>query len=84
MERAFRRAVGRDPDDWYAHFELALAESALGRRRAAMLELREAARLNPREPLIGPVSRRVAAGRPVDREAVDRLFSERVQARVGP
>jgi hypothetical protein len=84
MRLAFRRAVQRDPDNWYAHFELAVAHAGLGARRRALESLATARRLNPRERVIERVRRAVAAGRPIDRVALDRLFAERVRSRVGP
>jgi hypothetical protein len=84
MRLAFSRALARDPRLWYAHFELGLAEAALGHRAVALRELRQAARLNPSEHVITEVTRQVAGGRRVDRGRVDRLFAERVRSRVGP
>ena len=84
MRLAFSRALARDPRLWYAHFELGLAEAALGHRAVALRELRRAAALNPSEDVITEVTRQVARGRPVDRGRIDRLFSERVRSRVGP
>jgi len=84
MRLAFRRAVERDPRNWYAHFELGIAEAGLGHRTAALRELAVAARLNPAEPAIRPVQRLVRLRRPVDRPGLDRLFVKRVQTRVGP
>jgi tetratricopeptide (TPR) repeat protein len=84
MRLAFGRAVERDPRNWYAHFELGIAEAGLGHRTAALRELGVAVRLNPAEPAIGPVQRLVRLRRPVDRAGLDRLFVQRVQERVGP
>lgn len=84
MRRAFRRAIERDDRQWYPHFELALAEAALGNRASALAELDVARHLNPREEAIPPVRHRIAAGRPVDRRQIDQLFAARVRARVGP
>jgi O-antigen ligase/polysaccharide polymerase Wzy-like membrane protein len=84
MRLAFSRALARDPRFWYAHFELGLAEAALGHRAVALRELRRAAALNPSEEVITEVTRQVARGRPVDRGRIDRLFAERVRSRVGP
>jgi O-Antigen ligase len=84
MRLAFSRALGRDPHLWYAHLELGLAEAALGHRGVALRELGRAARLNPSENVITEVTRQVAGGRPVDRGRLDRLFADRVRARVGP
>ena len=84
MRLAFSRAVGRDSRFWYAHFELGLAEAALGHRATALRELHQAAQLNPSEDVITQVTRQVLGGRPVDRGRIDRLFAERVRTRVGP
>jgi hypothetical protein len=83
MRRAFRRALARDDRLWYAHFELALAESAGGRRGAALAQLDRARRLDPRENAIGTVRSLVLARKPVDRAAIDRVFLERVRGRIG-
>jgi hypothetical protein len=84
MRLAFKRALARDSHSWYAHFELGLAEAALGRRNEALEQLRVAARLNPREELIEQIRRRVAQGRRIDRDEVDRLFVARLRSRIGP
>jgi len=84
MAASFAGAAGRTPDDWYAHFELALAYDALGKRRLALAELAEARRLNPREAEIPIVARAVATDRQINRDQIDRFFVERVRTRVGP
>ena len=83
MRRAFRRALGRDDHLWYAHFELAVAEAATGRRRSALALLEQARLLDPRETTIRTVRSLVLARKPVDRAAIDRLFLERVRGRIG-
>jgi hypothetical protein len=84
MAAAFQRAIGRNDRDWYAHFELALADAGLRKWQVALAELARAARLNPREETIGLVRSDVAAKRPIDRDQIDSLFVERVRIRVGP
>jgi tetratricopeptide (TPR) repeat protein len=84
MAASFAGAAGRTPDDWYAHFELALAYDALGKRQLALAELAEARRLNPREAEIPIVARAVATNRQINRDQIDRFFVERVRTRVGP
>jgi tetratricopeptide (TPR) repeat protein len=84
MAASFAGAAGRTPDDWYAHFELALAYDAVGKRRLALAELAEARRLNPREAEIRIVARAVATHRQINRHQIDRFFVERVRTRVGP
>jgi hypothetical protein len=84
MRLAFARAVKRDDRNWYSHFELGIAEAALGHRATALRQLAISARLNPREPVIGRVRRLVRQRRPIDRARIDKLFIERVETRVGP
>jgi O-Antigen ligase len=83
MRRSFTDALDRDPRQWYARLELALADAGQGRRTSAIAELREARRLNPREEVVQSVERRLREGRPVSRAAVDRVFLERYRRRVG-
>jgi tetratricopeptide (TPR) repeat protein len=50
--RAFRRALERNPDDWYAHLQLALLDAADGRRVEALTHLERARSLNPQESVV--------------------------------
>jgi tetratricopeptide (TPR) repeat protein len=84
MAASFKQAVERTPNDWYAHFELALAYDALGKHRLALAHLAEAKRLNPGEEAIPVVNRDLAKNRKIKRDQIDRLFVERVRSRVGP
>jgi hypothetical protein len=83
MGEAFQRALDRSPSSWYARLELALSEWAQGRHAAALRELAAAQELNPNEPAIELVRRRIRAGAEIDADALDRLFLDRVEARVG-
>src|SRR5262249_17828619 len=84
MRLAFRRAIERDPRNWYAHLELGLAEAALREKKAASGGLQQASRLKRREEVVANVRKLVQAGRKVDRMQVDRQFVERLRGRVGP
>jgi tetratricopeptide (TPR) repeat protein len=84
MAAAFEGAVERTPDDWYAHLELGIAYATLGRPAEALVQLRRAKELDPKEGAVGLVRSEVLAGRIVDRDQIDRLFVERVRSRVGP
>jgi O-Antigen ligase len=77
MKAAYTRALKRDPHDWYARFELGVAEYLTGDRSAALAHLERARALNPRESLIRDVLRRVRAREKIDTAALDRAFLER-------
>ena len=76
--QAFRRAVAREPDDWYAQTELALVELGKGERAAAAARLALAARLNPLEPAVAEARDVVRQGRPVPAWVEQRLAEETV------
>jgi hypothetical protein len=59
---AFEDALERNPDDWFAHVQLALLDAAAGRRTEALTRLTNAEALNPLEPAV--------------RAARDQLFDE--------
>jgi Flp pilus assembly protein TadD len=77
MKAAYTRALKRDSHDWYARFELGVAEYLTGDRSAALAHLERARALNPRESLIRDVLRRVRAREKIDTAALDRAFLER-------
>jgi O-antigen ligase len=83
MRNAFRDALARDPRQWYARLELGLAETGMGRRREGLRAVRAARRLNPRDPVVQLVERRLRIGSRIDRAEIDRLFTERYRSRVG-
>ena len=74
-------ALGREPRNWYAHLELAIAQARLGRRADALASLDEAAALNPREETIPEVRESVARGREIDLAELDAVFRQRVESR---
>jgi tetratricopeptide (TPR) repeat protein len=78
-EHAFSRALKRVPDDAYAALELgAIASEAKDRGRALVL-LRRAAHLNPRDPLTHEALETVQAGRTVGLAALNRSILLRAQ-----
>jgi cytochrome c-type biogenesis protein CcmH/NrfG len=77
MDTALRRAIRRDPKDWYSWFQLGLVEDVQGRRKAAISALRRAHDLNPREPLVLTALDEIAAGRRVSVAKYDQLLVER-------
>jgi tetratricopeptide (TPR) repeat protein len=77
MDEALRDAIRRDPKDWYSHFQLGLVEDVRGHPRAALLELRRAHDLNPREPLVNTARDEIAGGSRVSVARYDELLVER-------
>jgi O-antigen ligase len=74
-------ALDREPRNWYAHLELAIAQARLGRHADALASLGRAAELNPREDAIGEVREDVARGETVDLAELDSVFRQRVESR---
>lgn len=77
-----RDAIERHPGNWFAHLELGLAEAEIGHPRLAMVSLEEAARLNPRQPLVHETLRKLRRGIPIDPVAVERELYRGLQDRL--
>jgi O-antigen ligase len=80
---AFAEAARREPADWFAHFNLGLAATERGDTRAAVRHMRDAARLNPREPLVLEARRRLLSKRPLLAGEARSEARRRVQRRLG-
>jgi hypothetical protein len=80
MRSSFERALRRNPVDWYAHLELAIALSRTSDRRGALRHAARAAELNPREAIVGQVLADLRSGRVVDPRAIDRAILARIRA----
>lgn len=74
MRDDFAQAVGRNPFNWYAELELAVAYSALGRPADARRHARRAAELNPRDPIVRRTRAALERGDRVDPASVDRAI----------
>ena len=79
MRSSFERALERNPFNWYAHLELAIALSDGSDRVRAARHIASAVELNPGEPLIRKVQRALADGRTVDPAEIDRALLEHVR-----
>jgi O-Antigen ligase len=77
MISSFGRALRRNPKNWYAHLELAVAYSNQGSRAAAFRELAKARVLDPREQTIGLVEDKVRRRKRVSTAALDEIFLRR-------
>jgi O-antigen ligase len=60
--QAFRRALERNPHDWYAHLQLALLDAADGRQAEGLAHLERARSLNPRESAVLQAEEALSAG----------------------
>ena len=74
---AFTRALGRDPSNWYALLELAVLDESSGNHRSAAARIAAARRLDPREPALADVQRRLQTGRPVTQKVIEDLLVPR-------
>jgi hypothetical protein len=81
MRAAYSAALERNPRNWYAHLEIAILDANAGKRAAALRRLATARALNPFEPTIADVRRRVEEGQRVSLEVVSRTFLQRVEER---
>jgi hypothetical protein len=82
-QAAFARASEREPTNWYALLELGSLEVVRGRASQGLVQLREAQRLNPDEPLIATALRRAQSTRPLTPQQIDRVLLDRVCSIVG-
>jgi O-antigen ligase/polysaccharide polymerase Wzy-like membrane protein len=80
---AFERALERNPNNWYARLELGVLDAMTNRRESALGQLREADRLNPREPVIDLAVERVTTGKRITVQELERVFRQRVENRFG-
>jgi O-antigen ligase len=70
-QAAFRRALERNPHDWYVHLQLALLLEEGGRNPEALAHLDRARSLNPREVLVAGDPSESAVRGPLGRRPVD-------------
>jgi uncharacterized membrane protein (GlpM family) len=82
MRLHFARVLERNEFNWYARLQLGLTYSVLGRRQAAVREVRRARDLNPFDPVLADVLEQLESGETVAPREVDRLFVERTLRRL--
>jgi hypothetical protein len=83
LERELRRALDRNPSNWYAALELGVALMNEGRGTEAGALLERAHALNPSEPTIELARRRLREGRKLPLSTLDAIFRQRVNRRIG-
>jgi tetratricopeptide (TPR) repeat protein len=76
---AFSRALGRDPGNWYALLELAMLDDRSGDIRSALRRVAAARELDPREPSLIVVQRRLESGKPVTQQVLEDLLVPRLR-----
>jgi hypothetical protein len=84
MESSLRASARRDPDNWYTHLELAVADLKLGDVSRARADLARARSLDPREPALAVVARGIADPPAFDPADVDDVFLRRTAELVAP
>lgn len=82
--RSLRRALGREPDNWFAHFETALLDATSDRPAAALRRLARAQELNPRQPVIGETARAVRRSATIDPDAIESELNRQRNTRLHP
>ncbi len=80
---ALRRALEREPDNWYAHLQLGLLDGLQGRFRPAAAEVRRARELNPRDPGAALVERLLRRRAHVQPELVNSFYLSETRRRFG-
>lgn len=78
---AFRRAIERDPENWFAHLEIGLVLALDGRPKEAERSVREALALNPDQPITREVLKTVRRGEALSANAVERRLNAVLERR---
>ena len=81
--RSLEAAIEREPDNWYAHFQLALAESLGNAFPVASAEIRRAQELNPLDPVVATAAKLIADGRKPNPERLNSRFVIELNRRFG-
>jgi O-antigen ligase len=75
LTASFRRALGRDPHNWYAMLEIGAAASRAGNDSQAQVWIARAHRTDPLEPAIIFAQRRLAAHRPITTAQIEQILA---------
>jgi tetratricopeptide (TPR) repeat protein len=80
---SLEEAVEREPTNWFGHFELALARAEDG-SSDALTPAREAARLNPRQALVGELVTQLQDGKEIDAAGLEGQLYGQLARRLRP
>jgi tetratricopeptide (TPR) repeat protein len=81
--RSLEAAIEREPDNWYAHFQLALTESLAGVFPAATVQIERARELNPLDPVVAEAAKQIARRRTPNPERLNSRFLVELNRRFG-
>jgi tetratricopeptide (TPR) repeat protein len=81
---SFEEAIGREPDNWLARFELGMLLARQGRAAEAEREVIAARRLNPRQEQVGEVLARIERGKPVDPVVINEELGSSLSSKLRP
>ncbi|HEV2786173.1 MAG TPA: O-antigen ligase family protein, partial [Solirubrobacteraceae bacterium] len=76
------RALDREPKSWYVQLQLGLLDARSGRHAAARERIAAAAALNPGQPVLRKLQRRLIDGARVDERAVERELDRQRQLKL--
>lgn len=79
---SLERALDRDPKSWYVQLQLGLLDWRSGRRAAARERIDAAAALNPRQPVLRELERRLIDGAQIDERAAERELDRQRQVKL--
>jgi tetratricopeptide (TPR) repeat protein len=83
QEEALRKALERNPTNWYPMVELAALETRRSHSRKAFAWLDRAEKLNPREPTIAFIRQQIGLGRAVSSEMLQRMWVDQASLLTG-
>lgn len=81
--RSLAAAIEREPENWYAHFQLALTESLASAFPAATVEIERARELNPLDPVVAEAAELIARRRTPNPERLNSRFVVELNRRFG-
>jgi O-Antigen ligase len=81
--RALRRALSREPENWYVNYQLALVDGSVRRFARAGREIRSAQRLNPRDPVVILTRWLIERHRPIEPNRLNGLYVNEFNRRFG-